>query len=301
MTLSFEDKGYRNAAPDIAVNQFSLKDITPSTLEVVRNIISDVMLDIPYYMTTGYHDKMVAAVIHEANRIYHLWCVNNPEFTRWGRVHLIAHSFGSVIAVDILSDQPTRIHHDCDITKLPLKDLPSDHFAFDVHNLVMVGSPAGLFLFLKGSGLLPRRGRKKLGSEDLRDDGAPGVTGERGTYGCLAVDNVYNIAHIYDPVALCLNATVDVDYAAKLKQATVPSSSTSWFSAPSFWPSRAASVNMGVDSTLEPGAVARLPLAAVPETHNLTHEEIAKRKAFLLNDNGQIDFFLHSRSSIWQW
>src|SRR5204863_1570055 len=154
-------------------------------------------------------------------------------------------------------------------------------------NLVMVGSPAGLFLFLKGSGLLPRRGHKKLSSEDLGDDGAPGVTGERGTYGCLAVDNVYNIAHLYDPVALCLNATVDVTYAASLKQAIIPSSSTSWFSTPSFWPSRPAPVNMGVQSTLEPGSVARLPSIAVPETHDLTREEIAERKAFLLNDNGQ--------------
>ena len=254
------------------------------------------MLDIPYYMTTGYHDKMVAAVIHEANRIYRLWCINNPEFSHRGRVQLIAHSLGSAIVVDILSDQPTRIRHDWDITKLPLKDLPVDHFAFDVHNLFMVGSPVGLFLFLKRSNLLPRRGRKKPGSEDLDVDGIPGVTGERGTYGCLAVDNVYNVAHIYDPVALCLNATVDVDYAATLTQAFVPSSSTSWFSAPSFWPLGTTMVNKRVNTTLEPSAVARLPSVVVPETPELTPEELAKRKAFLLNDNGQIDFFLQDSS-----
>jgi hypothetical protein len=28
------------------------------------------------------------------------------------------------------------------------------------------------------------------------------------------------------------------------------------------------------------------------ETHDFSREEIAERKAFLLNDNGQIDFFL---------
>jgi hypothetical protein len=38
--------------------------------------------------------------------------------------------------------------------------------------------------------------------------------------------------------------------------------------------------------------VARLPSTADLETHSLTREEIAERKAFLLNDNAQIDFFL---------
>jgi hypothetical protein len=36
----------------------------------------------------------------------------------------------------------------------------------------------------------------------------------------------------------------------------------------------------------------RLPSNVELETHDFTREEIAERKAYLLNDNGQIDFFL---------
>ncbi|KAK5136733.1 hypothetical protein LTR04_004514, partial [Oleoguttula sp. CCFEE 6159] len=46
-SLSFEEGGYRDGPEDPASNQYSLKDITPDTLPSVRNIISDVMLDIP--------------------------------------------------------------------------------------------------------------------------------------------------------------------------------------------------------------------------------------------------------------
>ena len=53
---------------------FTLEDITPETLPSVRNIVSDVMLDIPYYMS-HHQPKMIAAVVKEANRIYQLWCI----------------------------------------------------------------------------------------------------------------------------------------------------------------------------------------------------------------------------------
>jgi len=293
LTLSFEDGGYKDddfASPGLV--DYSLQDITPNTLPSVRGIVSDVMLDIPYYLTPGYHDKMVSAVVREANHIYHLWCQNNPRFAQNGRVHVIAHSLGSVMAVDILSTQPTRIEFDKPMAKLTFDELPKTHFAFDVHNLFLAGSPAGFFLLLKRVGLLPRRGRNKSGSEDFVDDSMPGVTGEQGTYGCLAVDNIYNIVNGYDPVAYCLNATIDADYAAALKPAQVPSSSTSWLS----FPFRSSSLNMNNNitplSASKPSLTARLPSNVELETHDFTREEIAERKAYLLNDNGQIDYFL---------
>ena len=49
--LSFEEGGYRDGHEDAAHNEFNLLDITPDTLPQVRNIVSDVMLDIPYYMS----------------------------------------------------------------------------------------------------------------------------------------------------------------------------------------------------------------------------------------------------------
>lgn len=44
--------------------------------------------------------------------------------------------------------------------------------------------------------LLPRRGRDKPGREG--EDRQRGVAGEADTYGCLAVDNIYNIMHTTD-------------------------------------------------------------------------------------------------------
>jgi pimeloyl-ACP methyl ester carboxylesterase len=124
--------------------QYTLKDITPETIPAVRNLISDVMLDIPYYLS-HHKPKMIQAVIKEANRVYRLWCRNNPGFEKTGKVNLIAHSLGSVMALDILSKQPTRLPQQPDLRGKRVRD---NMFEFDTRNLFLCGSPAGFFLLL---------------------------------------------------------------------------------------------------------------------------------------------------------
>lgn len=283
-TLSFEEGGYRDGPDDPSRNNYSLKDITPESLPSVRNIISDVMLDIPYYLS-HHQPKMISAVLKEANRIYRLWCQNNPGFEKYGRVHIIAHSLGSVMALDILSKQPTHLN---DVSATP--DDPADpkYFAFDTTNLYLCGSPAGFFLLLKRAGLTPRRGRAKPSADG--DEAMPGVAGELGEYGCIAVDNVYNIINPYDPVAYRLNACVDAAYSALLKPAIVPSVRSPWYSF-SAGKSTYGSA-MGSAAPGRPGAGQRLPSSVELDTHNFSREEIAEKRAYLLNDNGQVDFFL---------
>jgi hypothetical protein len=286
LTLSFGEGGYRpeTTEEDPALNAFSLEDITPETLPSVRNIVSDVMLDIPYYLSAEHNPKMLEAVVREANRVYRLWCANNPGFQDWGRVHLVAHSLGSVMALDVLSNQPTHVHPDLSSTPVEKPEaLPTTHFLFNTHSLFMCGSPSGFFLLLRKGLLLPRRDGNK--HESLS---TPGVAGEQGTYGCLAVDNIYNIVNPYDPVAYRLNAAVDADYACSLKQAWVPSSQSSWLSVFSRGPS-SSTLNATIS---KPALTARLPSNVELETHNFTREEIAEKRAYLLNDNGQIDYFL---------
>jgi hypothetical protein len=87
---------------------------------------------------------MIRAVAKEANRIYRLWCENNPGFQENGRVHLIAHSLGSVMALDILSHQPTNTPR----FDFPNTPLHSDIFEFDTRHLFFCGSPVGFFLLL---------------------------------------------------------------------------------------------------------------------------------------------------------
>lgn len=96
---------------------------------------------------------MVEAVIGEANRVYRLWCKNNPDFEKTGRVHLIAHSLGSVMTLDILSKQPTRLPENIDLTS-PI--INTHRFDFDTKSLFFCGSPVGFFLLLnKGMSVYP--------------------------------------------------------------------------------------------------------------------------------------------------
>jgi hypothetical protein len=244
------------------------------------------MLDIPYYLSPQHNPKMIAACIQEANRIYRLWCVNNPGFSDYGRVHLLAHSLGSVMAIDILSQQPTYVEPQPVDPSISEAKLPDDHFIFNTTDLFVCGSPVGLFLMMKNANLLPRRDKEKAGADSYA---APGVAGEQGTYGCIAVDNIYNIINPYDPVAGRINATVDIVYANTLKPATIPSASSSYFAFGNPFRRNASSNNN--QEQYRP-ATSRLPSNVELETHNFTREEIAEKRAYLLNDNGQIDFYL---------
>ncbi|KAK4130870.1 hypothetical protein BT67DRAFT_389860 [Trichocladium antarcticum] len=279
--LTLEDEGPASeAARDAyAPEGFTLKDIEPPTIPAVRNMISDVMFDVPFYMS-HLKPKMIAALVGEANRVYRLWCRNNPGFAEKGRVHLIGHSLGSAMAIDILSRQPTHVPR-LDLST-PLPD--TRFFEFDTINLFLLGSPAAFFLLLERGGLVPRRGRLKPGA-DAADTVARDVVGEVGVFGCIAVDNIYNILAKEDPIAYLLNGTVDPVYAAALRPAYVPSLTTSFLD----------TLIRGITGAApKPPAVSRLPSQLELEVHDFTREEIAERKAFLLNDNGQIDYFLRS-------
>ena len=273
-------------------NQFTLKDITAESIPAVRNIISDVMLDIPYYLS-HHRPKMIEAVIKEANRVYRLWCLNNPGFEENGRVHVLAHSLGSVMAIDILSNQPTKLPKQLDLKS---KRIHGDMFEFDTKSLFFCGSPAGFFLLLHKAPLLPRKGRDK--PETDGEDLSAGVAGDVGTYGCLAVDNLYNILHYNDPIAYRLNATIDVDYAVSLQPAKVPSATASWMqyfgSAFRGKPIAPANTAENFDEFISRPKAAKMPSTVELETHNFTQEEIAEKRMFLLNDNGQVDFTLQS-------
>lgn len=292
--LSFEDGGPKKGEDqEVESPDFTLKDITPDSIPAVRNIISDVMLDIPFYMS-HHKPKMIRAAISEANRVYQLWCKNNPEFQREGRVHIIAHSLGSAMALEILSKQPTVVPK----IDLSSKKVNTKHLDFNTTNLFLCGSPAGFFLLLDKGRLTPRKAQGKPGA-DGHDDTDKAIVGEAGTFGCLAVDNVYNIMHVNDPIAYRLNAAIDPQYAASLKNAQVPSATTGFFESignamRSMTPGVAGPSDLAIGQVQKPGAVARLPSQLEMEVHDFTREEIAEKKFYLVNDCGQVDWFLSS-------
>lgn len=339
-TLSLEDGGpmSEEERASAGAEGFGLKDIEPDTIPAVRSLISDVMFDIPFYMS-HHKPKMIQALVGEANRVYRLWCRNNPEFAQRGRVHLIAHSLGSVMALEILSKQPD-VPPPLDLAKAAPE---TRFFEFDTTNLFLLGSPAGFFLLLERGSLVPRRGRQKPGAEAsvsaldvfarclpsiicfsspapfplgnpmftsgalsrlifmLQDIVAKDVVGQSGVFGCLAVDNIYNILAKEDPIAYLLNGTIDPLYARSLRLAHVPSTTTSWFKSMGdamrgFIPVGSAAPpasDLTAPLLIKPPTL-RLPSQLELEVHDFTREEIAERKAFLLNDNGQVDFYLRS-------
>lgn len=295
MGLSFADGGpaQETGNESYAPEAFDLKDIEPSTIPAVRSMISDVMFDIPFYMS-HHKGKMITALVSEANRVFRLWCQNNPGFSDKGRVHLIAHSLGSVMTIDILSRQPTRVPK---LNLSPHIPPSTEFFEFDTTNLFLVGSPVGFFLLLEKGCLVPRKGRAKSHT-DSPDAASESVLGEAGTFGCLAVDNLYNVLAKEDPIAYLLTGAIDPVYSASLKTAYVPST------AASFMTSIGSAIRQmvpGMSPAPDPLAVeperpstVRLPSQLELEVHDFTREEMAEKKAFLLNDNGQIDWFLRS-------
>ncbi|KAL7894055.1 DDHD domain-containing protein [Trichoderma sp. SZMC 28014] len=294
--LSFEDGGTLQTGMETndsaAAQAFGLKDIEPNTIPAIRSMISDVMFDIPFYMS-HHKGKMIASLVKEANRVYRLWCHNNPGFAENGRVHLVAHSLGSVMAVEVLSRQPT------DLPPLDLVRLEPEtkYFEFDTRNLFLMGSPTGFFLLLERGALTPRRGRVKPGMDE-NEVKAENIGGDTGMFGCLAVDNIYNILAKEDPIAYLLNGTVDPAYAASLKTAYVPTSSASFFKSVGDAMRNAVLGKSGAPATSTTGdgrpSTVRLPSQLELEVHDFTREEVAEKKAFLLNDNGQIDWFIRS-------
>jgi hypothetical protein len=282
LNVSFDE----TASKDGHENDFHLKDITPDSLPAIRNLISDVMLDIPYYLS-HHKEKMTSAVVKEANRVYRLWCSNNPGFQLYGRVHLIAHSLGSVMAMDILSRQPTTISKPTDF-KIWGRTPSERTFEFNTHSLFNCGSPSGFFLLLNKANLVPRKGRK------VDEDTGRGIAGDA-SYGCLAVTNLYNIVHRNDPIAYQQNACVDAEYARSLLPAYIPSASTSFLKRIGHvvsWSSSPSAAYQYTSAQPRP-RIQHLPSTVELETHNFTREEIAEKRMFLLNDNGQIDFFLN--------
>ncbi len=299
-TLSFEEGGFAEdpsqTSMPIPADSFGLKDIEPASIPAVRSMISDVMFDIPFYMS-HHKPKMIQSLVREANRIYRLWCQNNPGFAESGRVHLIGHSLGSAMAIEVLSKQLTTLGP---VDLIPAAPQTSQ-FDFDTKNLFLLGSPSAFFLLLERGALLPRRGRQKPGV-DAHDSCDSLVVGDTGTFGCLAVDNIFNILAKEDPIAYLLNGTIDTSYAAGLRTAYVPSAAVGFLasighSLRGVVPGTGA-MPYPADAPLiqpaTPAPIMRLPSQLELEIHDFTREEIAERKAFLLNDNGQIDYFLQS-------
>lgn len=301
-------------------NHFNLEDITlQNTIPFVRDLINKVLLDIPLFMS-HHRERMIESVCTLANRTYRLWCARNPGFENNGRVHIVAHSLGSALVAQILSNQPT--------IQVPLSQLSAEaketktQFIFNTSNLFLIGSPLGVFVHLNQAQLIARQGRERT-----KHSPSDEALGRVGIFGCMAVDAVYNIFNPADPVVYLLNPCVDAERAKVLPATAIPNVIEGYLSSfsglmskmfnniamsnpiPTFFSSGGPSGggpsgggtgsstprNIGMDSKddAESGGDVIMELAdeGPPESLKGT---LAERRFLALNPHGTLDYYLPS-------
>ncbi|KAH8250697.1 hypothetical protein KR038_008035 [Drosophila bunnanda] len=198
-----------------------LKSITLESIPRLRNFTNDTLLDVLFYTSPKYCQKIMNTVADALNDVYLKYRMRHPEFN--GGVSLAGHSLGSLILFDLLCHQeplkeseeenkenpdeqlPQKLHQK---VLLPSSDLqqpkqvsyamggPSGtgqpvinytQLIFHPKKFFALGSPIGMFVTI--------RGIDKLGL-DFHLPTCPGF---------------YNIFHPFDPVAYRIEALVNPD------------------------------------------------------------------------------------------
>ncbi len=136
----------------------SLDDITVEGVPAIRNLITDLALDILLYQS-AYRDHIAGIVRRECNRVYDLFRQRNPSFK--GKVDLVGHSLGSAILFDILCRQKDQYQDPSKLdasrhrrsrasTTAGQEKLQQLGLNFEVEDFFCLGSPLGLYQMLKG-------------------------------------------------------------------------------------------------------------------------------------------------------
>ncbi|KZW00438.1 hypothetical protein EXIGLDRAFT_667492 [Exidia glandulosa HHB12029] len=266
-------------------NKYTLADITlKDNVAFARELFNNVILDLPLFMSR-HKDHMMQAVCLEANAVYRKWCARHPGFDESGRVHIVAHSIGSVLISHVLSSQPTWVPPLCD---RPLSERrPDKQLLFNTGALFMAGSPLAMFMSLDQSTLIARKGRERT-----RHPRADESMDAQGVFGCLAVDSIYNVFYQADIIAYRANPVVDSKRAMELPPTAIASINASLLgrvtkailSVPSFF----TIPQFSLASPFGSKAPSRAPSPDRPE------RDRGKRRFAALNPHGTLDFYLPS-------
>ncbi|KAJ2991305.1 hypothetical protein HDV02_003859 [Globomyces sp. JEL0801] len=144
--------------------EIAYADLLPDGIPAIRTIIRDVAADIPLYMTERFRNIVLTNVTRDINEAYRNYKKHHPDFD--GKVSLLGHSLGSVIAFDVCSH---------------LEDIPNED---------VVGSPTSMFLLLAEACLRPVLSKVPVQQPILLKKVARPST-----------KALYNIYHPNDPVA----------------------------------------------------------------------------------------------------
>ncbi|KAF2730892.1 DDHD domain-containing protein [Polyplosphaeria fusca] len=132
----------------------NLEDITVEGVPAVRNLLTDLALDILLYQSPAYKGHISRIVVQECNRIYRLFKERNPSFN--GKVSLVGHSLGSAVMFDILCQQKDKSQTQSQSSKQRRATEDALKLDFEVEEFYALGSPIGLFQMLKGRTIAAR-------------------------------------------------------------------------------------------------------------------------------------------------
>ncbi|KAJ5547019.1 hypothetical protein N7494_004604 [Penicillium frequentans] len=222
----------------------SLADITLESVPAVRNLISDLAMDVLLYQS-GYCEHISNIVKQECNRILQLYKKRNPSFK--GSVSLCGHSLGSAILFDILCRQPSGVDgtHESNARGEESEDAPDGRdggfraLNFECEEFFCLGSPIALFQMLKGKTIagyssFGTGNRKNALDVELGSTAFGSFKGsKRDSRGGDRTDNspidsapkcrdLYNIFHPSDPVSYRIEPLVSPAMAS-LKPQPLPS------------------------------------------------------------------------------
>jgi hypothetical protein len=223
----------------------SLQDITVEGVPAVRNLITDLAMDVLLYQS-AYREHIASIVQQECNRVYKLFR-QRTGFS--GKVSLCGHSLGSAVLFDILCRQeemvknrPRRVSSKTSREYgIEQKDLKLD---FEVDNFFTLGSPIALFQMLKGRVIA---GRGSLENKELPmspfdpdpmtndpfDNGRAGLSKELIpiTTSSPKCNELFNIFHPTDPIAYRIEPLISPAMAS-LKPQPLPYTKKGLFGAP---------------------------------------------------------------------
>ncbi|KGY15061.1 hypothetical protein PABG_12006 [Paracoccidioides brasiliensis Pb03] len=210
----------------------SLADITLEGVPAVRNLITDLAMDVLLYQS-AYREHIAGIVQRECNRIYKLFKARNPNFK--GSVSLCGHSLGSAILFDILCHQSENSTHVKSTNRGSRSRTSDDHKSesfpldFECSDFFCLGSPIALFQMLRGktiaarklrSSRLPHAPQNPISTETSRMDssGCPNFTNSVSSPKC---DQLFNIFHPSDPISYRIEPLISPAMAA-LKPQPLP-------------------------------------------------------------------------------
>jgi hypothetical protein len=203
--------------------------LMPPGIPALRSVLHSTAVEVLHYLTPAHRAAMLSSLVTSINSVYARFRLRNPDFS--GPVSIFAHSLGSILCWDVLCNQniygtvppPAHIPRTQNTWSTAATTtagapaaasagpsssttysafgtvpviLPPLHFS--VEAFILVGSPLGCFLALRGVDISFERGLGSSTSASLMQLHPENKgTGD----GLPAARRVFNLYHPFDPVA----------------------------------------------------------------------------------------------------